>query len=61
MVRQTSPEGLLDTYHAERHPVAVRVLRNTMANGPQRDFTLLHNARPVLLNLGEPGGIDVTP
>ena len=25
------------------------------------DFTLLHNARPVLLNLGEPGGFDVTP
>src|SRR5436190_9973034 len=28
---QTSPESLLDTYHAERHPVAARVLRNTMA------------------------------
>ncbi|HEY4069596.1 MAG TPA: FAD-dependent monooxygenase [Burkholderiaceae bacterium] len=26
-----SPEGLLDTYHAERHPVAARVLRTTMA------------------------------
>ena len=26
-----SPESLLDTYHAERHPVAARVLRNTMA------------------------------
>ena len=24
----TSPETLLDTYHAERHPVAARVLRN---------------------------------
>ena len=24
-------------------------------------FTLLHDARPVLLNLGEPGGFDVTP
>ena len=24
-------------------------------------FTLLHDARPVLLNLGEPGGLDITP
>ena len=124
VVRQTSPEKLLDTYHAERHPVAARVLRNTMAqsalrrpddhtralgdtvaellgmdeprkqlaadmsglgihydlgpghpllgrrmpdldlvtaNGPLRVFTLLHDARPVLLNLGEPGGFDITP
>jgi hypothetical protein len=30
-------------------------------NGPLRVFTLLHNARPVLLNLGEPGGFDITP
>jgi 2-polyprenyl-6-methoxyphenol hydroxylase-like FAD-dependent oxidoreductase len=125
VVKQTSPESLLDTYHAERHPVAARVLRNTMAqiallrrsddrikalgdtlsellsmdeprkrfaamvsglgirydlgeghpllgrrmpdldlvteNGPLRVFTLLHDARPVLLNLGEPGGFDITP
>jgi 2-polyprenyl-6-methoxyphenol hydroxylase-like FAD-dependent oxidoreductase len=124
VVKQTSPESLLDTYHAERHPVAARVLRNTMAavalrrpdertkalrdtisellsmdeprrrfaammsgldihydlgeghpllgrrmpdldlvtaDGPLRVFTLLHDARPVLLNLGEPGGIDITP
>lgn len=27
----TSPESLLDTYHAERFPVAARVLRDTMA------------------------------
>ncbi|MGW4444818.1 rifampin monooxygenase [Streptomyces sp. NPDC004682] len=26
-----APEGLLDTYHAERHPVAARVLTNTRA------------------------------
>jgi 2-polyprenyl-6-methoxyphenol hydroxylase-like FAD-dependent oxidoreductase len=32
VVNQTSPESLLDTYEAERHPVAARVLRNTMAN-----------------------------
>jgi 3-(3-hydroxy-phenyl)propionate hydroxylase len=31
VVRGTSPESLLDTYHAERHPVGARVLRNTMA------------------------------
>ena len=124
VVKRTSPESLLDTYHAERHPVAARVLRNTMAqvalrrpddrtkalgeivsellgmdeprrrlaaemsgldvhydlgeghpllgrrmpdldlvtaDGPLRVFTLLHDARPVLLNLGEPGGFDITP
>src|SRR5438128_132980 len=124
VVNQTSPDSLLDTYHAERHPVAARVLRNTIAqvslfrpddriktlgdtisellsmdeprkrfaammsgldihyelgeghpllgrrmpdldlvtaNGPLRVFTLLHDARPVLLNLGEPGGLDITP
>jgi 3-(3-hydroxy-phenyl)propionate hydroxylase len=27
----TSPVSLLDTYHAERHPIAARVLQNTMA------------------------------
>ena len=122
VVNQTSPESLLDTYHAERHPVAARVLRNTMAqialrrsddrtkalsdtisellsmdeprkrfaammsgldihydlgeghpllgrrmpdldlvtaNGPLRVFTLLHDARPVLLNLGE-ADFDIT-
>lgn len=31
VVRGTSPESLLDTYHAERHPVGARVLRTTMA------------------------------
>jgi 2-polyprenyl-6-methoxyphenol hydroxylase-like FAD-dependent oxidoreductase len=31
VVAGTSPESLLDTYHAERHPVAARVLQNTMA------------------------------
>ncbi|MCX4527177.1 FAD-dependent monooxygenase [Streptomyces sp. NBC_01551] len=28
-----APEGLLDTYHTERHPVGERVLRNTLAQG----------------------------
>jgi hypothetical protein len=31
VVNQTSPESLLDTYRAERHPVAARVLRDTRA------------------------------
>ena len=124
VVKEISPDTLLDTYHAERHPVAARVLRTNMAqvmlrrpdarttalretmneilsleepsrrltammsgldihydlgeghpllgrrmpdldlvtaDGPLRVFGLLHAARPVLLNLGEPGGIDITP
>ncbi len=124
VVKKTSPESLLDTYYTERHPVAARVLRNTMAqvallraddrtnalrdyvsellsmdeprrrlaaemsgldiqydlgeghpllgrrmpdldlvtaNGPLRVYTLLHDARPVLLNLGEPRGFDIAP
>jgi 3-(3-hydroxy-phenyl)propionate hydroxylase len=124
VVNKTSPESLLDTYHAERHPVGARVLHNTMAqvalaspddrhqalreimtgllgmdeprkriagmlsaldihydlgdghpllgrrmpdldlhtaDGPTRVFNLLHAARPVLLNLGEPGDFDITP
>src|SRR5205807_1518295 len=31
VVSGVSPASLLDTYHAERHPVAARVLQNTMA------------------------------
>jgi 3-(3-hydroxy-phenyl)propionate hydroxylase len=31
VIKGISPDSLLDTYHAERHPVAARVLRNTMA------------------------------
>jgi 3-(3-hydroxy-phenyl)propionate hydroxylase len=124
VVKRQSPEKLLDTYHAERHPLAARVLRNTMAqvalrrpddrskalagyvaellrmdeprrrwaaelsgldvhydvgeghpllgrrmpdldlitaNGTLRVFTLLHEAKPVLLNLGEHGRFDIKP
>ncbi len=120
----TSPESLLDSYQDERHPVAARALRHTMAqtalqrqdertqalvdvvselammdeprkrlvgivsgldihydlgdghpllgrrmpdldlvtaDGQLRVFELLHDAKPVLLNLGEPGGFDITP
>jgi 3-(3-hydroxy-phenyl)propionate hydroxylase len=122
VVKGTAPESLLDTYHAERHPVAARVLRNTMAQSalrrpdprikaagevvsellgmeePRKRFagmqsgldvhydlgeghpllgrrmpdvdlatpegtvySLLHDARPLLLNLGEPGAFETLP
>lgn len=124
VVEGTSPESLLDTYHGERHPVAARALRYTMAQaalqrrddrmealvdvvseladmdeprkrlagiasgldihydlgeghpllgrrmpdldlatagGPLRVFELLHDARPLLLDLGQPGGFDIAP
>ncbi len=123
VVNGTSPESLLDTYQAERHPVGARALRYTMAQGalqrqderikavvdvvselvsmdeprkrlagiisgldirydlgeghpllgrrmPDLDlviaggrcrvFELLHDARPVLLNFGVPGGLDIS-
>ena len=31
------------------------------ADGPLRVFTLLHDARPVLVNLGTPSGFDISP
>ncbi|MBR0994636.1 FAD-dependent monooxygenase [Bradyrhizobium japonicum] len=31
VVKRLSPDSLLDSYHAERHPVAARVLKTTMA------------------------------
>ncbi len=48
----------------EGHPLLGRRVPDldlVTANGPLRVFTLLHDARPVLLNLGEPGGFDITP
>jgi 3-(3-hydroxy-phenyl)propionate hydroxylase len=122
VVKGTSPESLLDTYQAERHPVTAAVLRNTLAqvalmrqddrskaawqvvadllkmdeprkqwgakmcglgihykfgeghpllgrrmpdldlvtvDGPLRVFSLLRDARPVLLNFGGPDGFDI--
>jgi 3-(3-hydroxy-phenyl)propionate hydroxylase len=122
VVKRISSESLLDSYHAERHPVGARVLHNTMAQvalrrtddrtkalgdtvskllgmdeprrqiaadmsglgirydfgeghpllgrrmpdldlvtarGPLRVYSLLHDARPVLLNFGEPGSLDI--
>jgi hypothetical protein len=124
VVKRISADSLLDTYHAERHPVAARIsgytmasvalrrpdertkaLRETMSellgmeeprekfaatlsgldihydlgeghpllgrrmpdldlvttNGALRVFALLRDARPVLLNLTEPGSFDITP
>jgi 3-(3-hydroxy-phenyl)propionate hydroxylase len=48
----------------EGHPLLGRRMPDldlVTAEGPLRVFTLLHDARPVLLNLDEPGGFDITP
>jgi 3-(3-hydroxy-phenyl)propionate hydroxylase len=48
----------------EGHPLLGRRMPDLdvhTADGPTRVFTLLHEARPVLLNLGEPDGFDVSP
>ena len=48
----------------EGHPLLGRRMPDldlVTANGPLRVYTLLHEARPVLLDLGEPGGFDITP
>jgi 3-(3-hydroxy-phenyl)propionate hydroxylase len=48
----------------EGHPLLGRRMPDldlATAQGPRRVFELLHDARPVLLDLGEPGGIDITP
>ncbi|MBA2306013.1 MAG: hypothetical protein H0W08_25765 [Acidobacteria bacterium] len=48
----------------EGHPLLGRRMPDldlVTDNGPRRVFTLLHDARPVLLNLGEPGGFEITP
>jgi hypothetical protein len=48
----------------EGHPLLGRRMPDldlVTAEGPLRVFTLLHDARPVLLNLGEPGAFDIGP
>ena len=48
----------------EGHPLLGRRMPDldlVTASGPRRVFTLLHDARPVLLNLGEPGALDIAP
>ncbi|HEX9257921.1 MAG TPA: FAD-dependent monooxygenase, partial [Acidimicrobiales bacterium] len=58
VVDGTSPEGLLDTYHAERHPVGARVLRNTMAqvalNSGGDRHQALRDTMAELLSMDEP-------
>jgi FAD binding domain len=58
VVRGVSGEELLDTYHAERHPVAARVLHNTMAqtalNGPGERIDALRDTMSELLTMDEP-------
>jgi 3-(3-hydroxy-phenyl)propionate hydroxylase len=48
----------------EGHPLLGRRMPDldlVTAGGPLRVYTLLRDARPVLLNLGERGGLDTTP
>ena len=58
VVNQTSPESLLDTYHAERHPVGARVLHNTMAQvalaSPDDRHGALRDIITNLLGMDEP-------
>jgi 3-(3-hydroxy-phenyl)propionate hydroxylase len=58
VVKETSPESLLDTYHAERHPVAAGVLRNTMAQtallSSGERIEALRDTMSELLSMDEP-------
>jgi hypothetical protein len=48
----------------EGHPLLGRRMPDldlVSADGPLRVFELLHGAKPLLLNLGEQGGFDITP
>ncbi len=58
VVNETSPDSLLDTYHAERHPVAARVLHNTMAQtaliGAGERMEALRDTMSEVLSMDEP-------
>jgi 3-(3-hydroxy-phenyl)propionate hydroxylase len=58
VVKKTSPQSLLDTYHDERHPVGARVLQNTMAQvaltTPGDRHQALRNTMTQLLGMDEP-------
>ena len=58
VINGTSPERLLDSYHAERHPVAARVLRSTMASSalrrPDDRTAALRDTIAELLSMEEP-------
>jgi 3-(3-hydroxy-phenyl)propionate hydroxylase len=48
----------------EGHPLLGRRMPDldlVTADGPLRVFELLHDARPLLLNLGQPGDVDIAP
>jgi hypothetical protein len=48
----------------EGHPLLGRRMPDldlVSADGPLRAYTLLHDARPVLINLGDPGDLDIAP
>ena len=48
----------------EGHPLLGRRMPDldlVTESGPRRVFTLLHDARPALLKLGEPGALDIAP
>ena len=48
----------------EGHPLLGRRMPDldiVAPDGPTRVFTLLHHARPVLLNLGRPGAFEIAP
>src|SRR5213075_906189 len=58
VVNKTSPESLLDTYHAERHPVGARALHYTMAqvalSSPDDRHQALRDTTTELLTMDEP-------
>ena len=58
VVEQISPESLLDSYHAERHPVGARVLHSTMAqvalSSPGDRHQALRDTMTELLGMDEP-------
>ena len=58
VVNKTSPESLLDSYHAERHPVGARVLQNTRAqivlSKPDGQHAALREIMTELLGMDEP-------
>lgn len=58
VVKQISPDSLLDTYHAERHPVAARMLQTNMAMvtlaKPDDRHVALRNTMTELLSMEEP-------
>jgi len=58
VVKGTSPESLLDTYHHERHPVGARVVHNTMAqvalSSPGERHQALRDTMTELLGIDEP-------